>query len=183
MFSPNQTGNINEGTLKVLIGGFKDYSGRNVLSSKKKYSSVMRLLPNQDVVAKTAVRRCGKSSDLYEILMFANVNRKELVNNRVLEITIVSSEGEEEIALGSVRLGPPHIPESLQGVHSIVVDESTHWTEMLQKPGVMIRNFHELRPSNNSDLPAVAEVNREYGIFLQLVGFCNKLPAFAFGFR
>ena len=164
MFSPNQTGNTNEGTLKVLIGGLKDYSGRIVLSSKKKYYSVIRLLPNKDIVAKTAIR-CGKSSDLYEILVFANVHRNELVNDRVLEITIVSSEGPEETVFGYVCLGPAQTENSkkIEGLN-FIVDESTHWTEMLQKPGVMIRNIHKLRPSNETEIPAIVEVCKCVGV-------------------
>ena len=160
MYSPEMSEGSADvsGTLKVVIGGLQDFSGRQILSSKKKYSAILCLWPDTRTLRRTPLKRIKDSSDVYEMFLFGNVTLNELKNHRALEIAIVDSNEKEESTIGCVRLGPSPAcqgSENFQWIDSCL-DESSHWEEMLRKPDVMIRSFHRLRPSDEVRLSELA---------------------------
>lgn len=145
MFQPSS------GTLNLLVKQAKDLPA--VDSNGLANASVKcYLLPDRSSTGKrgTGVIRSSQHPVWEERFVYENVSPRELLEERVVEVTVWDSptDSHSNHFIGGLRVGgsPGRSAQHEKWMDSAGVEVS-HWEQMLSRPGEWVEEWHTLRPS------------------------------------
>ncbi len=156
MFQPHPTATptpssdaAGRGTLNILVKEARDLPAMN---SSGLADTVVKcfLLPDHSSVSKrkTGVVKNNLNPVWEEKFGYEGVSLRELLSERVLELTLWHRDKHGNEFVGGMRMGgaPGRSPHQQKWMDAIGAEVS-HWEDMLSQPGKWIEEWHTLRPS------------------------------------
>ena len=163
-FAPKGTeNNVTRGTLSVQIQRACNLSTGEETGNPDPYVKCS-LLPYAAEQRKTAVVKNSSSPSWKESFLFERVTLEELVQGRVLEVTVWDfNQGISNDFIGGLRIGPaPSGTSQDREWMDSIREEAAHWEAMLAHPGEWTERWHTLRKTmepRSADISALQSSN------------------------